>query len=109
MNHRYKYPRNWNSLKMIIRVRDSFRCTICGIHENQIVSSKGKKLSLHCMHIDGNSYNNNYTMDGPIFNNNDNNLASGCPTCHRLFDAQFNNQYVVKKKQNHQVLDMSNL
>lgn len=107
MNNRKQYPKNWEQLRVLIKIRDKFTCTICGKKESELRTKKGKPTSLHCMHLDGNSYNNVYTLAGDVFNNVDNNLASGCPDCHRLYDRRNNvvSKYVVK--QNHQIIDLS--
>lgn len=109
MNKRYLYPKNWNSLRCMIIIRDKFCCTICGKYESTLVSKKGKKLSLHVMHLDGNTFNNKYVLDGPVFNNPNNNLASGCPNCHRIYDLNSNNQVHTKIKIANVVVDLSNM
>lgn len=109
MNKRYLYPKGWEKIRVIIRVRDNFTCTICGIHESKLVSKNGKPLTLHCMHLDGNTFNNKYVLVGEIFNNPDNNLASGCPFCHKLYDRQHHNTEHVKYKPATIVKDLSNL
>lgn len=109
MNKRSIYPKNWEYLRMVIKVRDNNKCQICGIEGDKVVSKKGKLVGLHCMHLDGNTYNNKYILNGVIFNNSENNLAMGCPTCHKMYDRQNNNQEHVTKKENAIVLDMSNL
>jgi 5-methylcytosine-specific restriction endonuclease McrA len=107
MNKRYKYPKNWNALRTIIIIRDKFSCSICGIKESHILSIKGLKRSLHVMHLDGNTYNNQYVLEGELFNNPNNNLASGCPECHKLYDRQWNGTIIVKYKKNHQIVDLT--
>jgi len=107
MNKRYLYPKDWNILRVKILIRDKFCCTICGIEEVKILSYKGTHRSLHVMHIDGNTKNNKYVLEGELFNNPDNNLASGCPECHKLFDRIHNSPPVYRKKENHVMLDMS--
>lgn len=109
MNNRNKYPKNWEQIRLVILLRDQFCCCLCGIHQSNIVNSKGKFASLHVMHLDGNSFNNVFVLNGNVFNNSDNNLASGCPTCHRIYDRQFGYDHWVNKKQNHQIVDMSML
>lgn len=109
MNKRHLYPKNWNSLKLIIRIRDRFSCQICGKKESEIYSKKGKKLSLHVMHLDGNTFNNKYVASGSLFNNVENNLVSGCPSCHRLYDRRNGIPENYTKKQNHQIIDLSNI
>lgn len=106
MNHRYKYPKNWDQLRVIILIRDNFTCTICGKHQDEIFDTKGKNRSLHIMHLDGNTYNNKYVLDGSVYDNPDNNLASGCYRCHRLYDIQFKQSYSSNKKVNHQVVGL---
>lgn len=107
MNNRKQYPKNWEQLRVLIKIRDQFKCTICDKKESELRTKKGKPASLHCMHLDGDTYNNKYTLAGNVFNNDDNNLATGCPECHRLYDRRNNvsSKYVVK--QNHQIVDMS--
>src|SRR3970040_3190201 len=108
-NKRNKYPKNWLQLRIVILVRDKFTCTICGNSKSYIRDEKGKKISLHVMHLDGNSFNNVFTLAPPYFGNPNNNLASGCPSCHKLYDAQLgnkHNQHVVKNKQN---INLSNI
>jgi 5-methylcytosine-specific restriction endonuclease McrA len=98
MRNRWKYPKNWQQLRVIIIIRDKFCCTICGIHESKIKDAKGRRRSLHVMHLDGNTMNNKYTEDKNYFNNPDNNLASGCPKCHKLYDTQYNTSYKSNPK-----------
>lgn len=107
MNNRKQYPKNWEQLRVLIKLRDEYKCTICGKKESELRTKKGKPTSLHVMHLDGDSFNNEYTVDGIIFNNPYNNLASGCPDCHRLYDRRnnVNSKYVVKE--NHQIVDMN--
>lgn len=107
MNNRSKYPKNWEQLRLLIKIRDQFCCTICGRKESVLISKKGKSCSLHVMHLDGNTFNNVYTVEGNIFNNVDNNLASGCPECHRIYDQRHNKNSVYIVKQNHQIVDMN--
>lgn len=107
MNNRYKYPKNWEQLRVLILIRDKFICQICSIHQSKLLSKKGKKVSLHIMHLDGNTFNNNYVLQGSIFNNPLNNLASGCPRCHSMYD---NSKFVhkeYKKKHNYSIIDLS--
>jgi len=107
MNNRHLYPKNWQELRTLIRIRDEFQCTICGKKETELRTKKGNPTSLHVMHLDGDTFNNDYTTDGNIFNNEYNNLACGCPECHRIYDQRNgnNNRYVVKE--NHQIIDLT--
>lgn len=107
MNNRHKYPKNWEQLRVLIKIRDGFKCTICGKKESELSDKKGKPVSLHVMHLDGDTFNNQYTTDGKIFNNPKNNLASGCPFCHRVFDQRLGNNKKYVMKQNHVVVDLS--
>lgn len=107
MNKRHLYPKNWLKLRVMILIRDGFCCTICGIHESKITDRKGKQRSLHVMHLDGNTFNNKYTLTGEVFNNPLNNLASGCPFCHYIYDLHHNKPPVFSKKENHQIIDMN--
>lgn len=109
MNKRYLYPKGWEKIRVEIRVRDKYCCTICGREEKTLVSKKGKPLTLHCMHIDGNTYNNKFVLVGPVFNNPDNNLASGCPECHKMFDRLHHNTIHTTIKNTFVVKDLSGL
>jgi 5-methylcytosine-specific restriction endonuclease McrA len=109
MNKRHLYPKNWQSLRLMVIIRDKFCCTICGIHQDKIVSKKGKLIGLHVMHLDGNTFNNAFSPSDPVFNNPNNNLASGCPSCHKMYDKLHNNQEHISKKENHQVIDLASL
>jgi len=109
MNNRKLYPKNWQTLRLLIILRDEFRCTICGIQQYNIRSKSGKKMSLSVMHLDGNTFNNEYVLIPPWFNNPLNNLASACPSCHRIFDQQNGNISAFKKRENHTIVDLSNM
>ena len=107
MNKRELYPKNWEQLRVLIKIRDGYCCTICGKKESELRTKNNKPTSLHVMHLDGNTFNNQYNPEVNIFNDENNNLASGCPTCHRLYDRRhgYDKKYTVK--QNHQIVDMS--
>jgi 5-methylcytosine-specific restriction endonuclease McrA len=75
MKNRKNYPKDWERIRFTILQRDMFKCQLCGIAEKNLFSRKGKKLSLHIMHLDGNTFNNS-----PL------NLLSGCPSCHCRHD-----------------------
>lgn len=107
MRNRHLYPKNWEKLRVLIKIRDEFRCTICGKKESELKDKNGRNVSLHVMHIDGNTFNNVYTTDANIFNNPNNNLASGCPSCHRLLDQRNGSNKNYRVKQNFQVIDLS--
>jgi hypothetical protein len=108
-NQRNKYPLNWQTLRVCILVRDKFCCTICGRSEVSLRSKKMKKIKLHVMHLDGNTFNNLYTLTPPYFNNPNNNLASGCPICHKLFDAILGNSKKDPSVKNFQTIDISSI
>lgn len=108
-NKREIYPLNWQQVRIVILIRDRFCCTICGSDFTKFGSYKIRSKKLHVMHLDGNTFNNKYTLTGSIFNTSDNNLASGCNVCHRLYDAQLGNKIVPKGLVNNQVVHISSL
>jgi 5-methylcytosine-specific restriction endonuclease McrA len=61
------YPRNWNSLRRHVYVRDRHCCTACG-------RKGGRKVALHAHHVVPLSRGGRNTLD---------NLVTLCGDCHR--------------------------
>lgn len=73
------YGPNWHQQRRLARERDGFRCTRCGVHENEY----GKELSVH--HKIPFVY-----FDSYIEANKLENLVSLCEPCHRKVHSEEN-------------------
>ena len=70
-NGKYKHLANGALKKILITSGREYKCEDCGLQE-----WKGKKLSLHLEHIDGDSFNSSIE-----------NLKFLCPNCHSITDT----------------------
>lgn len=90
------YPVNWRNIAVSIKVRDNYKCQICGAREGSVKSKNGKLLSFHVSH------KNHIKTDC-----RENNLWCLCPAHHRLYDSCFNIPDKIKKKAPQYISDLN--
>ena len=74
--NRARYPKDWRTISLRIRVRAGWRCELCGAIHGQPHPDTGSRVVLTVMHLD-------HTPE----NCADENLKAACQKCHNAYDA----------------------